>query len=125
MKRVVVCPYCRRALPEPLQRGLAYACACSARFAIFEENDLEDGLARLVSDLFAESPRPLTDLLEHCQVTIFRNYPAETELMRPSRLSEFVRGVRFEPAEEPRLDLIWVARRDSLFEANPLDQIKD
>lgn len=122
IQEVVICPYCRRSLPQPLQTGLSYACPCGSRFAAFHQDDLEDGLVRLVGELFTESSQPVVELLESCQVTVFRGYQTEGEGTKDGEMSEFVREVVFQPAPRETVDLVWVVRHDAVVQVTRFDQ---
>ncbi|MBW2618368.1 MAG: hypothetical protein JRC92_05790 [Deltaproteobacteria bacterium] len=125
IQEVVICPYCRRSLPQPLQTGLSYACPCGSRFAAFQQDDLEDGLVRLVNELFTESSQPLVELLESCQVTVFRGYQTEEAGAGGDEMSEFVREVVFQPAPREAIDLVWVVRHDAAVQVTRFDQNKN
>jgi len=111
MKRVVVCPYCRRTSPEPDHLGLTHSCPCGAAFSLVPGDEVAQGVFRLVSGLLHETKSSMAEILECCQVTVY-----EHELKGPvasGSLSEFVSQVNFHSQSRPNFNLIWVARQDS------------
>ena len=122
MRRVVTCPYCSRAFPEPSQIGLAQDCSCGAVFAAAAEDDLGVCLTRLVSRLFQETANPGLEMLESCQVTVYRNFKASLPHRPPRNIEGMVREVRFSPAEPTVVNLIWVVRQDAEILVERLDQ---
>ncbi len=125
MERVVVCPYCNSSLPQPEQLGCTYLCSCGAVFALFPENELGSGLADLVGDLFDEDGRPLGQLMEQCQVTVYQGYEAPAPSVESPVLAEFVKEARFGPASEGTVHLVWVTRENSNQNVDAFGQIQN
>ncbi len=121
MDRIVICPYCQRHLPEPLQAGLTHSCPCGAVFAAISDEDLGAGLVTLVSGLFEETTAAAADLLENCQVTVYRDYQAKPEPLS-GELSRLIKEIRFETDPHPGLNLVWVARGTPNPGGDPFDQ---
>ena len=128
MERVVICPYCNRTMAAPTQVGFSYDCDCGALFAIYPEDDMGDGLARLVTDLFQETNLiggELSDLLAGCHVTIYEDYDPDENPVPGGGLSELIHRVSFSPQPDNNVNLVWVARDEGDQMENPFVQIEN
>ena len=106
----IVCPFCERKHPVPLDFDDVYSCACGARYRICSSDLLDDDI-----DFMAKSVMP-SDLLflsaeeemGFCQVVVNREFDRIISLKQSVDETSEMRFCKYNPTAE--LALVWMKR---------------
>jgi hypothetical protein len=106
----IVCPFCERKHPIPMDFDDVYTCDCGACYRICSSNLLENGLTLIAKEVWETDylPLPEEEEMGFCQVVVNREFDQLISLRQSMGEPSEMRFCKYDPSAE--LALVWLKR---------------
>jgi hypothetical protein len=106
----IVCPFCERNHPIPIDFDDVYTCDCGACYRICPSTFLEGGMTMIAKDVWESDclPLPEEEEMGFCQVVVNREFDRLISLKQSMDETSEMRFCKYDPSTE--LALVWMKR---------------
>ena len=106
----LVCPFCERKHPVPIDFDDVYPCDCGACYRICSTNLLDNQVTMVAKDIWENDYMPLPEEEEmgFCQVVVNRDFDRIISLKQSVDEASEMRFCKYNPSAE--LALVWMKR---------------